>query len=63
MTSGSEPKTGVWGGAPAGSRGRAPGRGSGGEAPWSWKPLSIRASSGSGKNALFCLLCNHNKLG
>ena len=28
-----EPITGVWGGAPAGSRGRAPGRRSGGEAP------------------------------
>ena len=44
---------------PAGSRGRAPGRGPGG----SWKPLSFWASSGSGKNALFSLLCNHNKLG
>jgi len=49
---------------PAGSRGRAPGRGvRGAKPPWSWKPLSFRASSGSGKNALFSLLCNHNKLG
>jgi len=25
-------------------------------------PLSFRASSGSGKNGLFCLLCNHNRV-
>ena len=37
-------------------------RGSWGEAPLKLKPLSFRTSSGSGKNALFSLLCNHSKL-
>ena len=52
-----------------GGLGRSPQRGpgwSGGQGakpPWSWKPLSFRPSSGSGKNASFSLLCNHNKLG
>ena len=63
-----EPITGVWGWSPQWGPGAeplvrdqwAPGQGSGG--PWSWKPLSFRISSGSGKNTLFSLLYNHNKL-
>jgi len=44
-----EPTTGVWGGALSGSRGTAPGQGSGGNAPWSWKLSEDRTSKGRGK--------------
>ena len=51
---------GVWGRAPARSRGRAPGGVWGGEAPWSWKPCSLRSSHGNGKIDPFSLFCKLN---
>ena len=52
---------------PAGSRGRAPGRGSGGfvrgRSPLKLKAFKLSSIQWKRKNAWFSLLCNHNKLG
>jgi len=48
---------------PAGSRGRAPGGGSGGRSPLKLKAFELLSIQWKRQNALFSLLCNHNKLG
>jgi len=54
-----EPITGVWGRSHQRGPGAEPLVGESG----GLRKLSFRASIGSGKNALFSLFCNHNKLG
>jgi len=54
-----EPITGVWGGAPNGSRSSAPGQGvTRGEAPWSWKLSRFCMPNGSSKFASFPYFAN-----
>ena len=58
------PITGVWGRSPQGGPGAEPlVGGSGGRSPLKLKTSELSSIQWKRKNALFSLLCNHNKLG